>query len=55
MVRLEEHLFEIRIVFEELKNTKKGTCRYRDLSRRYKRMCQERSEALQYLKEAKRL
>lgn len=49
MIRLEEHLELIKQVQREILLAKKGTSHYRDLCRRYKKLCRERAECLRYL------
>ena len=55
MVKLEEHLEEIRAAQKELDRCKKNTPHYRDASRRLLKLRKERAEALRHLKEAGRI
>ncbi len=55
MVKMEEHLQEIRRTQKELDNARQGSPHWKDLQRRLRKLRRERAEALKYMAQANRL
>lgn len=54
MVKMEEHLQEIRRTQKELDNARQGSPHWKDLQRRLRKLRRERAEALKYMAQANR-